>query len=122
MAERKLSPERVQRRDNIKERILAAYRYGKLKVVFTVQELMSPAHYGESRAEGNPPLVLINPRSGNLVKVVETLVHEAIHCLEPGWHHNRVYAVEQDVMSVLTMNEKQHLLHWAADNGYWRDC
>jgi len=119
VAERKLSPERAQRRDSIKERILAAYRYGKLTVVFTVKELSKPTLYGE--ADMASSRVLINPRQ-SLVKMIETLVHEAIHCLEPGWHHNRVYAVEQDVMRILTPYEQQHLIHWAADNGYWKDC
>lgn len=114
--ERKLSPERVQRRDSMKARVLDAYQYKKLQVIFTVEQQNSPRHFGSALAGK----VFINPRKP-MVDIVNTLVHEAIHCLED-WHHNRVYAVEKDICEVLQPTERQHLLLWALDNGFWRDC
>lgn len=103
----------------MKERILAAYRHQRLRVVFTVNQLDDEEHFGE--AVESTKWILINPRKP-LIDVVKTLVHEAVHILEPEYHHNRVYAIEKDIWNVLSSSERQHLLLWALDNGFWRDC
>jgi uncharacterized membrane protein len=56
-----------------------------------------------------------------MTKMVETLIHEAIHILEPEWAHRVVYRAEQQVLAAMTMPERQRVLFLALDNGYWRD-
>ncbi len=119
---KKLSVERQHRRNVTRDRVIAAYLHGRIRVMFTRERLETPVHHGE--ADTDEKWVYINPRkrTGNLVEVIKTLVHEAIHCLEPEWSHQRVYALESDIWDVLTRWEQQHLLLWALDNGIWRDC
>jgi hypothetical protein len=85
------------------------------------REKLEAADYGQA---GPGPWVFINPRRrhGHLVEVIKTLVHEAIHHLEPTWSHDQVYQAEQEVWKLLSAWEQQHLLLWAIDNGVWRDC
>lgn len=106
----------------MRQRVVTAYQYGKIKVMFTRKKLDSATHFGEQVL--GTLWVYINPRrrGAHLVSVIDTLVHEAIHVLEPTWHHNKVYAVERDVRPSLTTWDQQHLLLWALDNGVWRDC
>src|SRR5574341_1478297 len=96
----------------LKYRIVLAYNKRQLRVMFTREKLDSLDHYGEA---GPNQWVLINPsrRHGHLVSVIKTLVHEAIHHLEPDWHHNKVYHMEQEVWKLLSAWEQQHLLLWA---------
>lgn len=98
--------------------MLALYAEHECKVIFSVEELDNPQHYGEVDAEKR---VVINSRKGSLLKIVESLLHEGIHILEPTWRHARVYEAEQAVLEYMTMAERQHLLFLAVDNGYWRD-
>jgi hypothetical protein len=119
---RKLSSERRQRRDLMKDQVISSYLHGRIRVMFTREKLDTPLNHGEADEDGQ--WVYINPRKsgGTLVEVIKTLLHEAIHCLEPEWTHNRVYALEKDIWEILTKWEQQHLLLWAIDNGVWRDC
>lgn len=104
----------------LRYRVIRAYSKGKLRVMFT-REKLEAADYGQA---GPGPWVFINPRRrhGHLVEVIKTLVHEAIHHLEPTWSHDQVYQAEQEVWKLLSAWEQQHLLLWAIDNGVWRDC
>ena len=119
---KKLSPERCQRRDIMRDQVVAAYLHSRIRVMFTREQLATPTNHGE--ADTDELWVYINPRKhgGHLVEVIKTLIHEAIHCLEPEWTHRSVYALERDIWSILTKWEQQHLLLWAIDNGVWRDC
>lgn len=119
---KKLPPARCQRRDLIRNQVVSAYLHNHIRVMFTREKLATPTYHGE--ADPSELWVYINPRKrgGNLVDVIKTLIHEAIHCLEPTWNHRRVYALERDIWGILTAWEQQHLLLWAIDNGVWRDC
>jgi len=106
----------------MRDRVVSAYLYSHIRVMFTREKLDTPVNHGE--ADTDALWVLINPRKcgGNLVGVIQTLIHEAIHCLEPELTHRSVYALERDIWDILTKWEQQHLLLWALDNGMWRDC
>jgi hypothetical protein len=106
----------------MRDRVVAAYLHGRIQVTFTREKLDTPTNHGE--ADTDKWVVYINPRKrgGHLVEVIKTLIHEAIHCLEPGWPHQSVRALERDIWDILTIWEQQHLLLWAIDNGIWRDC
>jgi len=103
--------------DELKHRVLRLFAECECLVTFSVEKLSNPKHYGEISGKQ----IVVNSRKGHMTKMVETLIHEAIHILEPEWAHRVVYRAEQQVLAAITMPERQRVLFLALDNGYWRD-
>lgn len=99
--------------------MLAFFAESKHSVLISTAALESPRHYGEAHFETR--MIVVNPRRGNLFKVVETLVHEAIHLMQPEWKHGTVNRYERDVMQLLTGQEHQWIISRAMALATWRD-
>ena len=99
--------------------MLAFFAERKHSVLISRAALQNPLYYGEAHfAEQR---IVINPHRGNLMKVLETLVHEAIHLLWPDWTHHSVNRFEREVMGMLTSTERHWIFYRGMQEAVWKD-
>ena len=64
--------------------------------------------------------VVVNPKKGGLLALIDTLVHEYLHVLYPEMLHKDVRAHTKAIVKVLSYDEKQFLLLTFAEAAEWR--
>jgi hypothetical protein len=102
---------------------ITEFDFSGTEVLISNKELedKKPDTYAETQWDFDDlPTIVINPKRGGLVALIDTLVHESLHVLYPDMLHKDVKSFTKSIVKRLSYEDKEEILVSFAIAAEWR--